>query len=98
MAFSFSQQENKSGDTEYPSSVKEQIEEFKANYKAEIRKEVGIAERLTNYSYVAAAYFVGKALIGITFNPTLVLSRDTCKNLQDGLKKAAVSDFQRFWE
>ncbi len=71
MAFSFLQQENKSGDTEYPEEVKEQIEKFKANYKAEISKEFGIAERLTNYSYIAAAYFVGKTLIGITFNPTL---------------------------
>jgi hypothetical protein len=71
MAFSFLEQENKVVDTEYPEEVKEQIEEFKANYKAGISKEVGVAERLTNYSYIAAAYFVGKALIGVTFNPTL---------------------------
>jgi hypothetical protein len=71
MAFSFLQQENKIVDTEYPEEVRAQIEEFKANYKAEISQEIGMAERLTNYSYVAAAYFVGKALIGITFNPTL---------------------------
>lgn len=71
MAFSFLQQENKVADTEYPEDVQKQIAEFEANYFAEIRKEAGIAERLTNYSYVAAAYFVGKALIGITFNPTL---------------------------
>lgn len=71
MAFSFLQQEHKSSDTDYPEEVKEQIEQFKASYKAGIRKEVGVAERLTNYSYIAAAYFVGKTLIGITFNPTL---------------------------
>lgn len=72
MSFSFFNQQNKSLDTEYPEKVQEQIEEFKASYKADIRKEAAIAERLTNYSYVAAAYFLGKALIGITFNPNLV--------------------------
>lgn len=72
MSFSFFQQENKVNDTEYPEEVKEQIEEYKASYKAKIKREAGIAERLTNYSYIAAAYFVGKALIGITFNPNLV--------------------------
>ncbi|QEI44324.1 hypothetical protein BMF77_04957 [Dolichospermum sp. UHCC 0315A] len=28
----------------------------------------------------------------------MVLSRDTCKNLQDGLETLAVSTFQRFLE
>jgi hypothetical protein len=72
MSFSFLNQENKSLDTEYPEKVQEQIEEYKANYKVEIRREAAIAERLTNYSYVAAAYFIGKTLVAITFNPNLV--------------------------
>ena len=47
---------------------------------------------------VLAIVMLSWMLIWMTKQARLVLSRDTCKNLQDGLETLAVSTFQRFLE